>query len=138
MHLRAADDRRLGPFAVLAGDLGQRLGLLMREQASLDPRRSTCAEHRIAHDGEQPRLGIVPAEALEAVPGAQEGVMHDVFGDGFVAAEEAREVVGAVQVRQHQPPESLPLGVGGRRPAGGLGSEGQDASHGRGQLELSL
>src|SRR5258706_465399 len=59
----------------------------------------------VAHDGEKPRPRLA-AQAVEEAVGAQHRLLHYVLRVVIVARQPAREVIGRVEMRQHQLLES--------------------------------
>src|SRR5262249_42795041 len=64
-------------------------------------------EAGVAHDREQPGLRL-PAQPVEEPVGAQRRLLHHVLRAVVGARDPAREGVRRIEVRQHQPLESLP------------------------------
>ena len=53
----------------------------------------------IAHDRQDPGTHVAAAIAVKAAEGAQERVLHDILRGISVTAEEAREIIGRVELR---------------------------------------
>src|SRR5256885_11315237 len=59
----------------------------------------------VAHNREKPRPRLA-AQAVEEAEGAQHCLLHDVLRVVIIAREPAREVIGRVEMQQHQLLES--------------------------------
>ena len=88
----------------------ERVGLLVELDhcASRAP-AAELREARVAHDAQDPRPSIRPAEATEMPDRPQERLLHGFLRLVAVAKQIAREVVRGIEVRQHTFIESLPL-----------------------------
>ena len=85
----------------------------MHDERERTPLAGQCRARAIADDHEQPGAGRAAAKLVEGAIGAKHRILHDVLGKRGVAREVAREVISAVEMRQHELPESQRLVAAG-------------------------
>ena len=84
------------------------------EATAIPPRARLRRAAAIADDREQPCPRRAAAELGECAKGAEERILHDIVAQHRVARQVAREIIGAVEVRQDQLPEFVGVAGAGR------------------------
>src|SRR6202789_4529670 len=88
--------------------------VLVRQWHERAPLLLLCGRQMaIAHDGQQPRLRIGPAQRVETAESPQHGVLYDVLGIAGGVAQPSREPVRGVEMRQNQLREPSALVIHG-------------------------